>query len=199
MIARGSSFIGPYLPLTDKFAAGGFIRDALAGGPVGIREQWQPDTQLYLPPTSPSACSRPAERQTQTSIDMGQEQGYEPRGNWPLLIAEIDGQVRVETGRSPSNRRDRNVHSLHSTSARSELAWMYSLRSTACESNCQLGTRTSWACIRDWGETHRSRRLTHTPPPPPPPDSASPDRILHRFESGPCAVAHHRRPSRRPD
>jgi nucleoside-diphosphate-sugar epimerase len=41
-IARGFSFVGPYLPLNGRFAVGDFIADALSGNPVAVKGNGKP-------------------------------------------------------------------------------------------------------------------------------------------------------------
>lgn len=90
IITRGYSFIGPYLPLTDKFAAGSFIRDALAGVSVILRDGTPLRSYLYAADMSIWLLKLLAQGKPGQAYDMGSDQ--------PVSIAQLARKITAVTG-----------------------------------------------------------------------------------------------------
>jgi nucleoside-diphosphate-sugar epimerase len=137
VIARGFSFIGPYLPLGDKFAAGSFLGDSLRGEPIRIRGDGTPlRSYLYAGDMAAWLWTILIRGISGRAYNVGSERA--------ISIAELareaaslaDQPLAVEIAGSPdsSNSPDRYVPSTER--ARSELGlaetvdWRESLRRT---------------------------------------------------------------------
>lgn len=102
VITRGFAFLGPYLPLTDKFAAGSFLRDALAGGPIRIRGDgsqlrsylYGADLAVWL--VALLACGQPGR-----AYNIGSDQAVSLRNLANRLAAAMPHPCSVVAGGAP--------------------------------------------------------------------------------------------------
>lgn len=98
VIARGFAFIGPYLPLTDKFAAGAFLRDALAGGPVRVSGDGSPvRSYLYAADLAIWLLTLLIKGVPSTAYDVGSDHAISV-GELAREIARAGGSLKVTTG-----------------------------------------------------------------------------------------------------
>jgi len=101
-VARLFAFLGPGLPLDAHFAAGNFVRDALAGGPVRVGGDGTP-YRSYLYPTDMIAwClavfARGADRR---AYNVGSDEAVSIRELAERVARAAGDGVRVEIAREP--------------------------------------------------------------------------------------------------
>lgn len=102
VIARGFAFLGPYLPLTDKFAAGSFLRDALAGGPIRIHgDGSQLRSYLYGADLAVWLVAQLARGQPGRAYNIGSDHAVTLRDLATRIAAALPRPCAVVTSRAP--------------------------------------------------------------------------------------------------
>lgn len=112
VIARGFAFLGPYLPLSGKFAAGSFIRDALAGGPIRVSGDgmaWR--SYLHAADLVAWLMILLVRGRRGESYNVGSDQAISIR-DVARAIAEAAGNINVEIAQEPAKSLSRYVPSI---------------------------------------------------------------------------------------
>ncbi len=110
VVTRGFAFIGPYLPLTDKFAAGSFLRDALAGGPIRIHgDGHEVRSYLYAGDLTASLIGLLAHGKCRTAYNVGSDVAVSLIELANLIAALAPGRCEVLLGGKPAVGAERYV------------------------------------------------------------------------------------------
>jgi len=101
-MARGFAFVGPRLPLDARFAAGNFIRDALAGGPIRVRGDGSPiRSYLYASDMAAWLWTILLRGPSGGVFNVGSEEAVSI-GDLAREVAELSGvEVRIEGSAMP--------------------------------------------------------------------------------------------------
>ena len=102
VIARGFCFVGPYLPLTDKFAVGSFIRDALSGRPIRIHGDGSPvRSYLYAADLAIWLPTLLVRGRTSAAYNVGSDQTISIR-DVARAVSEAAGSIDIEIAQKPA-------------------------------------------------------------------------------------------------